>query len=480
MAQHFIRSTDLPVVQGVAHAKAHPNVHPNVHAGVHTLSLPFALPLVSAVLVAAASCGPRTDMDPVAARAKFSSKSLSMTGAATSVAATNTTPGTLASATPASATPATATPAPFAVATAEQPRPAATPVEAPSTPTAVAPAAPATTPAVAASTPTSTPTSTSATESSAAPTDVTLQPPSHATEAEEASRILHAAATGKWPALRAHAIEASIRSPDTLRELAPTALYDENRGVRFVACMAIAEARLPDLERALLDRIASLLSDPSPSVQAAAMLALSRSGRPVNFTPLAAMLSGNDPEVRANAYLVLGEIGNPSAIPLIRESLGRGMRLVNPLRVRLVELAAAEALVKLGDQDEVEPLRAALFAPAEQGELTVVACDSVGRLRDEAARPMLERLLVAGGKSERSPEIRLAAARALSKLGASKAPLMVGREYAAHPDARVRAQAAALLGEIGSPEANVLLATLLRDQNPTVQIAAAGGIEAGD
>lgn len=480
MAQHFIRSTDLPVVQGVAHAKAHPNVHPTVYAGVHTLSLPFALPLVSAVLVAAASCGPRTDMDPVAARAKFSSKSLSMTGAATSVAATNTTPGTLASATPASATPATATPAPVAVATAEQPRPAATPVEAPSTPTAFAPAAPATTPAVAASTPTSTPTSTSATESSAAPTDVTLQPPSHATEAEEASRILHAAATGKWPALRAHAIEASIRSPDTLRELAPTALSDENRGVRFVACMAIAEARLPDLERTLLDRIASLLSDPSPSVQAAAMLALSRSGRPVNFTPLAAMLSGNDPEVRANAYLVLGEIGNPSAIPLIRESLGRGMRLVNPLRVRLVELAAAEALVKLGDQDEVEPLRAALFAPAEQGELTVVACDSVGRLRDEAARPMLERLLVAGGKSERSPEIRLAAARALSKLGASKAPLMVGREYAAHPDARVRAQAAALLGEIGSPEANVLLATLLRDQNPTVQIAAAGGIEAGD
>ena len=257
MAQHFIRSADLPVVQGVAHAKAHPNarsnVPPYVHAGSHTMSLPFALPLVSAVLVAAASCGPRTDMDPVAARAKFSSKSLSMTGAATSVAATNTTPGALASATPASATPATATPAPVALATAKQPRPAATPVEAPSTPTAVAPAAPATTLDVAAPTPTSTPTSSQATESSAAPTDVTLQPPSHATEAEEASRILHAAATGKWPALRAHAIEASIRSPDTLRELAATALSDENRGVRFVACMAIAEARLPDLERALLD-----------------------------------------------------------------------------------------------------------------------------------------------------------------------------------------------------------------------------------
>ena len=308
----------------------------------------------------------------------------------------------------------------------------------------------------------------------------TLQPPSHATDAEEATRILHAAATSKWPALRAHAIEASIRSPEMLRELAPTALADENRGVRFVACMAIAEARLTDLAPALLERVTALLSDPSPSVQAAAMLALSRSGRPVNFTPLADMLSNNDPEVRANAYLVLGELGNESAVPLIRESLGKGMKLVNPIRVRLVELAAAEALVKLGDQEDVEPIRAALFAPAEQGELTVVACDSVGRLRDEVARPMLERLLVAGGNAERSPEIRLAAARALAKLGSSKAPLMIGREYAAHPDARVRAQSAALLGEIGSPEANVLLATLLRDQNPTVQIAAAGGIEAGD
>jgi HEAT repeat protein len=207
------------------------------------------------------------------------------------------------------------------------------------------------------------------------------------------------------------------------------------------------------------------------------MLALSRSGQKVNFTPLAEMLGDNDPEIRANAYLVLGELGNDSAVPLIRESLGRGMRLVNPLRVRLVDLAAAEALVKLGDEAEVEPIRAALFAPPEQGELTIVACDSVRRLRDEVARPMLERIVAARGSAERSPEIRLAACRALNRLGNPGVAFTIATEYAQHPDARIRGQVAVLLGEIGTTQARTVLSGLLKDTDPTVQIAAAGGLE---
>ena len=463
-----------------------PSRQPNLAA--RSASTPTPRARVSAVLLASTllaipSCAPRSDFDP-SARAQFSSKARSMESNASNVAtATPDGTGTPTPVAPISAVASdgTASDGTGTPPTTDRPIEIAAGTGTPTSTSADQTVTPI--PVVASTTPSNTPsnTQTNTQTNTQAPTpSTTLQPPSHAADAEEATRILHAAATSKWPALRAHAIEASIRSPEMLRELAPTALADENRGVRFVACMAIAEARLTDLDPALLERVTALLADPSPSVHAAAMLALSRSGRPVNFTPLADMLSNNDPEVRANAYLVLGELGNESAVPLIRESLGKGMKLVNPIRVRLVELAAAEALVKLGDQEDVEPIRAALFAPAEQGELTVVACDSVGRLRDEVARPMLERLLVAGGNAERSPEIRLAAARALAKLGSSKAPLMIGREYAAHPDARVRAQSAALLGEIGSSEANALLATLLHDQNPTVQIAAAGGIEAGD
>ena len=300
-----------------------------------------------------------------------------------------------------------------------------------------------------------------------------------ATEAERsgAASILRAASRSNWAALRANAIEASKSNKALLAELAPRGLVDENRGVRFVACMAIGETR----DRDLGVLVQPLLQDESASVRAAAMLALSRCGHGVDLTPIASMLVDNEPEVRANAYLVLGELGNRSAVPLIRDSIGRGMKLVNPIRARLVDLTAAEALVKLGDEREIEPLRAALFAPPEQAELTLVACDALGRLRDEVSRPMLERLLTVSGDARRSPEIRLAAARALMRIGdATPAALAVAREYLGNTDGRVRSQVAILLGEVRSPESLDLLSRLLRDSDPTVQVAAAAGIERVD
>ncbi len=408
----------------------------------HSRDFPIAWTLAAAVLSAGASCAPR--FDPANARAQFSSKAQSMEGSEPTTADPQ---------------PSTSLPAPIAVATnGVVPQVVAPSVAAPAQPevlvvdSVIIPVPPS------------------------LPVESLLHEPTDAQTTHEASRVLREASVSKWAALRAHAIEASIRSPKLLAELVPAALDDENRGVRFVACMAVAEARMPTLAKA----VAPLLSDSSASVRAAAMLALSRCGRTVDFTPLAAMLSDNAPEIRANAYLVLGELGNPSATPLIRESLGKGMKLVNPLRVRLVDLAAAEALVKLGDENEIEPIRAALFAPPEQGELTVVACDSVRRLHDEVSRPMLQRIISASGSDQRGPEIRIAAARALAKLGSSRAPIMIAQQYAEHSDPRVRAQTASLLAQIGSPEAATLLTKLLRDSNPSVQIAAAAGFEAVD
>ncbi len=296
-------------------------------------------------------------------------------------------------------------------------------------------------------------------------------------ERSAAADVLRAAARSNWAALRANALEAAASNLSLLAELAPRGLVDENRGVRFVACMAIARAQDRDLS--LLVR--PLIQDDSASVRAAAMLALARTGNSVDFSPLAAMLSENDAEIRGNAYLILGELGNRSAVPLIRESLGRGMRLVNPVRARLVDLAAAEALVKLGDEREIEPIRAALFAPPEQAELTVVACEAIGRLRDEVSRPMLERLVSVGGDAQRSPEIRLAAAKALVALGgAAPMALSISREAISSPDARIRSQAAGVLGALRLPEAYDLLAALIRDADPTVQVSAAAGIESAE
>ncbi|MFM2164606.1 MAG: hypothetical protein RL325_1043 [Planctomycetota bacterium] len=417
----------------------------------------IAFSLATAVLGASAACGPK--LDPATARAQFSSKALSRPGVIASQQASAPAPERTAEA------PATETAVSEQNATEAKPEATTasklTTTELTATERAATEARPSTT--IAASAP--------ATAPDAAP--MPAPAPAPAPAGRDAERVLRASAASEYAALRAHAIEAAIGNPRLLAELAPRALRDENRGVRFVACMAIAESNASGLS----DAIAPLLADQSASVRAAAMLALARSGEKVNYSPLAAMLEDNDPEIRANAYLVLGELGNQSAIPMIRESIGRGMKRVNPLRVRLVDLAAAEALVKLGDETEVEPIRAALFAPPEQGELTVVACDAVRRLRDEVARPMLERLISAGGTSVRSPEIRLAAARALAALGQSPIPMTVASQFVEHPDARIRAQVASLLGEIRTPEAMGLLANLLDDRNPVVQVAAAGGLE---
>jgi hypothetical protein len=163
---------------------------------------------------------------------------------------------------------------------------------------------------------------------------------------------------------------------------------------------------------------------------------------------------------------------------MIYDSIGKGLDLINPIRVRLIGLAASEALVKLGEQREIEPIRAALFAPPEQAELTVVACGAIGRLKDEVARPMLQRLLSVQGEGLRVPEIRLSAAIALMELGASSdLALVVSREYLTNTDPRVRSLVASLLGKARSPESAAVLTNLIRDADPTVQVAAAAGIE---
>ena len=190
------------------------------------------------------------------------------------------------------------------------------------------------------------------------------------------------------------------------------------------------------------------------------------------------MVQSEDPEVRGNAIMVLGMLGNPSAITLIESSLGQGMRLQNPMRVRITELQAAEALVALGKEEDVEPIRAALFAPVEQGEITVLACDMLGRLEDQQARPMLMRLLLAEGNQRRPPEIRVAAAGALLRLPAPWEPGLekVLLEQVGAEDPRLRVQVAAALRRVPGEEAGRALDRMLADADPLVRIASAGAI----
>jgi HEAT repeat protein len=212
-------------------------------------------------------------------------------------------------------------------------------------------------------------------------------------------------------------------------------------------------------------------------VRAAAIFALRKCNRPVDPTPLASMVVSDDPEVRGNAAIVLGELGNRSAVPLLQNALGHGLALANPSRVRIVELQIAEAQVKLGDKRAVEPIRAALYAPPEQAEIVILACQICGRLRDQPSAGCLRGLLDATGQDMRPPEIRLAAITGLAVMGGGEESM--GREIEAaamNQRADLRAQAAVAMAALKDRNLLPVAEVLLSDTNPMVQIAAAKAV----
>jgi HEAT repeat protein len=291
---------------------------------------------------------------------------------------------------------------------------------------------------------------------------------------EAATAILAAGVRSADPVVRANALEGMLAWPSLLREHVAGGLVDDNRGVRFVAAMCVGRARLDDLSHL----VQPLVRDRSDSVRAAAIYALRRCGRPADPSPLAAMVRSDDPEVRSNAYIVLGELGDSSSIGMIRDSLGRGMRRVHPIRVRIVELQGAETLVKLGDDDELEAIRAALFAPVEQGELSILACQILARLGDRSAAPMLERLVLASGTSIRPPEIRMAATQALAELGLATQvdAAAIAANAVQAPDPLLRAQGCAVAGAVGGGTSVEALRSRLSDPVEFVRITAAGNL----
>ena len=289
---------------------------------------------------------------------------------------------------------------------------------------------------------------------------------------EAAIELLLQASDSTYALLRANSLEAMREVPDQIEPLVRRGLVDQNRGVRFVATMTIGQLQLKQLAHLL----EPLLRDEAQSVQAAAIFAMHRCGYEADLNPLAEMIQSDDPEVRGNAAMVLGELGDDSAAAMLRQALRHGMNRVPLARAKLVNLQFAEALVKLGHEEEIGVIRAALFVPPEQGELAALACMLCGRLRDGRAIPDLSNLARATEPVTRSAEIRMAATWALAQIASGLAPIEVPMEYAGSNQFQLRAQAASTLGELGDPIAYAALAKLLQDPNPLVQVAAAGAI----
>ncbi len=289
---------------------------------------------------------------------------------------------------------------------------------------------------------------------------------------ERAVDILLDAMESEYPQLRANAIEALQYAPEHLEPAVRQGLVDENRGVRFGAAMMIGRMQMEGVAHLL----EPLLEDESESVQAAAIFGMHACGQEVDLNPLARMIRSDNPEVRSNAAVVLGEIGERSAARMIRAAVGRGMGRVAPARVRIVELQMAEAMVRLGDERQLEVIRAALFSPAEQGEVTALACLICGSLRDERAVPNLLQLAQREGQRRQPAEVRMAATMAVAQIQPSQAPASVPMAYIENEEPALRAQAASTMGYLRDDESFSALRRMLRDESPLVQVAAAGAV----
>ena len=285
--------------------------------------------------------------------------------------------------------------------------------------------------------------------------------------------LLEQATESTNPLLRANAIEALQHAPAFAEPRLRDALRDRNRGVRFVATMVVGDLEMTALRR----DVRPLLDDPSASVRAAAIYAMTRCGADVDPSPLGAMIVSDDLEIRGNSALVLGRLGDATAMPLLRDAMDRTSVRRSIAANRLVELQIAEAMFRLSETaSALQMIRSALFTPAEQGEITVLACQILGELGDAAYRTTLVDKAGRVGERQEPAEIRLAAARAVAILTPEQAPIEPVLSYVGSDAFTIRAQAAHALGYFNDVSVRPTLTTMLHDPNAMVQVAAAGAI----
>ncbi len=274
--------------------------------------------------------------------------------------------------------------------------------------------------------------------------------------------------------LRANSIEGLQTVPSRVEPLARAALTDPNLGVRFTAAMTIGKLGLCD-SSAL---VRPLLTDQEPIVQAGAICALRRCNAEVDPTPLANLLFSSDPKTRAIGAFVLGELGDPSAIPMLKSAANRGSVGGLPVEQKLFQLQVAEALGKLGDAEALQAVRAALYPGAdEEYEAAVLAAQILGELKDRSAvRELVTRIEEREGREFTTPpELRLASAAALAKMGYRDGAYVAQQLWQSESSA-LRAQSAFVFGETVGEEGLEFLETMLDDADPLVQVAAATAI----
>lgn len=292
---------------------------------------------------------------------------------------------------------------------------------------------------------------------------------------ERAVRVIEESAASSNPAIRANAVEAAGRTPQRFRTIIERGLIDSNLGVRAVAAMTIGRRRVAELA----PRCRDLVEDNAVQCRIAAIFALSANGLQADPTPLAdSLLTDPSLRVRAQAAFILGELANPSSIPLLRQSLGATPASADPAQTKILHLQIAEAMIKLGDDDQRTGVRAALYpSRPEELEAAALAAQILGEVKDRKSISQLVHLseFVDDTGRQHPAEVRLAVADSLTRMDVKGGAFIVD-SYFQSPEASIRAQAAHAYGTIADNASLNRLALLLSDSDPMVRIAAADGV----
>jgi HEAT repeat protein len=272
--------------------------------------------------------------------------------------------------------------------------------------------------------------------------------------------------------VRANALEGLLAAPARLEALLPAALVDPNEGVRTVAAMAVGKAKLTGL----LGAVRPLTKEDSAFVRAAAIYALRACGQDANPTLLGAMVTGDQsPRVRAHAAYLLGELGDRGTSSLLRDAARLDVPRANPAELKVLSVQIAEALVKLGDLEQLHTIRAALYpATPEELDATVLATQVLGNLDDLGSAGQLRSLAGMRDPTGRPMpiEVRIAVAGALGAMGAEVSTDEAERVFASASEPG-RIQAAWALGQIGGPSAVTALESNLGEPSERLRVAIA-------
>jgi len=276
------------------------------------------------------------------------------------------------------------------------------------------------------------------------------------------------------PELRANAIEALIPVTSQVEPVIAIALTDPNPGVRSVAAMAAGRAQLVSLAPS----IRMLINDKSPFVRVSALYALGIFGEDIDISEISVFLFEDpNPRVRSQAAFILGELGEQSAIPMLREAAVDPLSGASIIEKKLFRLQIAEALIKLGDEQSIDTIRAALY-PSRPDELeaTALAVQIIGQIRDEPSIDQLIYLADPDGDIPMPAEVRLGVASALAEMG-HREGAFVADEYMDNKIDTIRAQSAAVYGKTRDRgNLGKLEMMMLNDPSPLTQVAAAGAI----